>query len=318
MAFKQAIADAVLTPIVFALSPILLFVARHRPAMPMLQRACDRLGMQIRSTHYYEPTYRESDLPADTRQVRHLPGIDMNGEGQLAMLGALDYGAELLAIPMQPGGVAQFGYRNGMCEEGVAELLYSMVRHFRPARIVEIGSGNSTLVTRLAVAANHAVAPYAPSHVCIEPYEMPWLESTGVTVVRKRVEHVDPALFLALQAGDLLFIDSSHVVRPCGDVLFELLEILPSLAPGVIVSIDDIFTPRDYPESWLRSERRLWAEQYMVEAFLSFNRDFEILCAPMWLKDHHPEELHRVCPVLARNPAKNPGALWLRRVMPAG
>jgi len=316
VALKQKAADIVLTTLVVAFSPVLKFAARHRPALPMLQRTCDRLGFQIRATHYYEPTYREADLPPDTSRPRSLPGIDMNESGQLAMLGRLDYGEELLAIPMEKRSNTEFAYHNDMCEEGVAELLYSMVRHWRPQRIVEIGSGNSTLVTRLAVAASNAEAPYAPKHVCIEPYEMPWLESTGVTVVRERVEHVGLDLFRELQAGDLLFIDSSHVIRPWGDVLREILEILPSLAPGVFISIDDIFTPMDYPENWLRSERRLWNEQYMLEAFLSFNRDFEIVCAPMWLKQHHPDELHRVCPVLARSPHRSPGVLWLRRVRP--
>lgn len=313
MSRAKSAADLLLVPVVAALGPLLRRLARHRAALPRVQRLSDRLGIQIRSTHYYEPTYRESDLPADTRGVRNLPGLVLDLEAQLAVLAELDYGEELLKIPMVPPGPGQFGYRNHNCEEGVAELLYSMVRRLRPKRIYEIGSGNSTLVTRLAIAANAAEAPYAPEHVCIEPYEAPWLEQTGATVIRKRVEHLDLALFRQLEAGDILLIDSSHTIRPHGDVLFEILEILPSLAPGVYVSIDDIFTPYDYPEAWLRDQRRLWGEQYLLEAFLSFNDRFEILVALRWLRHERPEAVHRAFPVLARNPAKIPGVLWIRR-----
>jgi len=313
MGMKQNVADHLTSGAIFALSPVLKFVARYRSSMPRVQSMCDSIGAQIRSVHYYEPSYRESDLPLDTKAPRTLSAIDFNEAGQLKLLAQLDYGEELKRIPIEKAGPTRFGYRNDMCEEGVAELLYSMIRHLRPKRIVEIGSGNSTLISRLAIDANAAEAPYAPEHICIEPYEMPWLESVGVKVLRERVEHVDLDLFRTLEAGDILIIDSSHAVRPWGDVLRELLEILPVLAPGVYVSIDDIFTPFDYPDNWLRVERRMWTEQYMVEAFLSYNSDFEVVCAAMWLKLHHPAELLRVCPMLAPNPDKKPGVLWLRR-----
>ncbi|WP_448582393.1 class I SAM-dependent methyltransferase [Thermaurantiacus sp.] len=274
----------------------------------------DRLNFQVRSTHDYEPTYREEDLPSETRGARNLPGIHLDITRQLALLEQLRFGEELLEIPMEPPGPGQFGYRNKTCEEGVAEMLYSMIRHLKPRRIYEIGSGNSTLITRMAIAANAAEAPYSCEHLCIEPYEAPYLEQTGATVIRKRVEHLDLGLFRQLQADDILIIDSSHTIRPRGDVLFEILEILPSLAPGVYVSIDDIFTPYDYPEAWLRAQRRLWAEQYLLEAILSHNDRFEIVMALLWLRDQAPDAVHRAFPVLARNPQKSPGVMWIRRL----
>ena len=92
---------------------------------------------------------------------------------------------------------------------------------------------------------------------CVEPCEQPWLESTGVEVLRKRVEVLDSQFFLCVERNDVLFIDSSHVIRPQGDVVFQYLSILPSLQNGVIVHVHDIFTPRDYPSEWLRKEIRL-------------------------------------------------------------
>ena len=126
---------------------------------------------------------------------------------------------------------------------------HHVIRHFRPARIVEIGSGHSTRMARLAIGTIQCENPdYRCEHMCIEPYEMPWLEQLGVTVVRKKVEDVDDSVFTALRPNDILFIDSSHIIRPEGDVLREFLEILPSLAPGVIVHVHDIFTPRERPD----------------------------------------------------------------------
>ena len=91
-------------------------------------------------------------------------------------------------------------------------------------------------------------AQYDCKHVCIEPYEQPWLEETGVIVRRELIEEVDIAFFSELKENDVLFIDSSHIIRPQGDVLFEYLELLPQLNKGVIVHVHDIFSPKNYPQ----------------------------------------------------------------------
>ena len=98
---------------------------------------------------------------------------------------------------------------------------------------------------------------YQCEHFCIEPYEMAWLETKNVTVKRSKVEDIDISFFQQLEANDVLFIDSSHIICPQGDVLFEYLEILPVLNPGVIIHIHDIFTPKDYPDQWIFKSRLL-------------------------------------------------------------
>jgi predicted O-methyltransferase YrrM len=185
-------------------------------------------------------------------------------------------------------------------------MLYNLIRLNRPSRIIEIGSGQSTLMARHALHSNGQPC----EHTCVEPYEAKWLENTGVNVIRERVENVPLSIFDDLGEGDILFIDSSHVIRPCGDVLREFLEIVPRLKPGVLVHVHDIFTPRDYPERWLRSERRLWNEQYLLEAFLSFNSRVEVLCALNWLKHGHYDALKKACPML--RPDSEPGAFWFK------
>lgn len=311
----KTVADVIVTLAFWLTAPLLKFIARYRISLPRVQRAMDRLGVQLRSTHYYEPTYTNADLPAETQRERSLPGINMNAAAQIALLNQFCFQDELRRIPLEKTRPDRFGFRNSMCSFGDAEILYNMIRLYKPSRIVEIGSGNSTLLARLAIEANERDdTEHRCTHVCIEPYEVPWLEGIGVTVLRQRVEQVSLDLFDTLGTGDMLLIDSSHVIRPFGDVLRELHEIVPRLAPGVLVQVDDVFTPRDYPDHWLRGERRLWNEQYLLESFLAFNNSFEIVCASNWLNHNHPEKFLRACPMMAHDPAQEPGSFWIRRL----
>jgi len=106
---------------------------------------------------------------------------------------------------------------------------------------------------------------------------MPWLKDIGVELIREKVENIELDFFQQLEENDILFIDSSHIIRAQGDVLYEFLEILPSLKIGVFIHIHDIFKPRDYPNHWLLDKHLLWNEQYLLEAFLSNNSDFKII-----------------------------------------
>jgi hypothetical protein len=305
--------DLALTPVAAAAGLVLKALARIDARMPNALRALDASGLRVVRRHYYSPLIGESDLHRPLEADRPLPGLDLNEAGQLALLAEFDFADELKALPERetPG---RYHYHNGSYEWGDGEFLYDMIRRFRPRRIVEVGAGNSTRMAAEAIAANRTRDPaYACRHLCIEPFEQPWLEALGVEVLREKVERVDPAVFAALEAGDILLIDSSHVIRPQGDVLAEYLEILPALAPGVLVQVHDIFTPRDYPRQWLIDERRLWDEQYLLEAFLSFNREFEVIAAVNWLSHHHRDKLERAAPMLLTQPGHEPGAFWIRR-----
>ncbi len=119
-------------------------------------------------------------------------------------------------------------------------------------------------------------------------------------------------MFRSLAAGDILFIDSSHVIRPRGDVVFEYLEILPALDVGVIVHIHDIFLPRDYPAEWIVDEVRFWNEQYLLEAFLTLNSDWKVIGALNFLRHHHYQELKAKCPFLTDD--REPGSFYIERV----
>ncbi|NCY26774.1 MAG: class I SAM-dependent methyltransferase, partial [Alphaproteobacteria bacterium] len=204
--------------------------------LPWSKACLLRVGVFPIRDHYYEPMFNPRHLRHALEDERQLPGIDWNEAGQLRLLEQMNFAEEIKGRWDRPCQPPQFHIHNGGFEAGDAEYWYSVVRHFKPARIIEIGSGNSTLVARLAIARNQAESPaYRCEHICVEPYEMPWLEATGVQVLRHRVEEVEPSLFDSLGESDILFIDSSHVIRPQGDVLTEFLQILPRLAPGVVV-----------------------------------------------------------------------------------
>ena len=172
--------------------------------------------------------------------------------------------------------------------------------------------GSSTLMARRAILRNsEEEAAYDCEQICIEPYEMPWLEKLGIRVIRTKVENVPVAVFSELEAGDILFIDSSHIIRPQGDVLFEFLQILPILQPGVLVHVHDVFSPRDYLKEWIFDQHSQWNEQYLLEAFLTSNPGFRIIGAVNLLKKEHAKELAEKCPTGGQRPGEEPGSFWI-------
>ena len=124
------------------------------------------------------------------------------------------------------------------------------------------------------------------------------------------MEDIDLEFFSQLDSGDILFIDSSHTVRIGGDVNYLFLEVLPRLKPGVIVHVHDIFFPFDYRREWVLDEFRFWTEQYLLQAFLTFNSEFEVLLANNYLSHYHKDAVKTVFPSL---PSWGGGSFWMRR-----
>lgn len=312
----RVLLDVVLAP--FVVSAAVLMKAIRRigvQRLPVCRKILMGVGVFPIRNHYYEPMFDPRALTRPLDEPRLLPGIDWNTEEQLRILDSFDYAAELQGVPQAKTNDLEFHFGNGAFESGDAEYLYNLIRLKKPARIFEVGSGNSTLMAIKAVQRNrHDDANYRCRHLCIEPYEMPWLEKTGVEVLRRRVEDVGLELFSELAENDLLFIDSSHVIRPQGDVLFEYLELLPTLRPGVIVHVHDVFSPRDYLKEWVVDLVKLWNEQYILEAFLTNNGDWKIIGALNYLHHLHLERLRKQCPYLT--PDREPGSFYLQRVGP--
>src|SRR5580693_4797771 len=293
---KNMIRDCVALALFLPALPFLRFAAPRRATLPAVRGLLDRAGVTIVANHYHEPTYGPEHIFRDPDVPRALAGIDWNLDAQMQLLAQFDFGAALHSLQGRHSRGRTFSYSNGYCGPGDAEALYCMIRHFKPRTIVEVGCGQSTVV----------------AHFAIEDLKA---EDRGVEVKRELIEKSDLALFRSLSAGDIVFIDSSHALRPMGDVEFEFLHILPNLPKGVIVQVHDIFSPRDYPAQWLNVERRFWNEQYLLEAFLSFNDEFEIIGSLNHLMHLDLPQFRRAFPILAERGA-DPfvGSFWFRRV----
>lgn len=307
------IIDIVGIPFVFIAGHLLLALRKMGVArFPLLRRTLSRVGIFPISDHYYEPLFNTQTLKNLLSTARSLPGIDWVDAEQVALLEKLNFADELKGLPQSRTSDTEFYINNKSFGAGDAEYWYSLIRAVKPKRIIEIGSGNSTLMAFRALKKNRENdADYRCEHICIEPYEQPWLEKTGAKIIRERVEDIPLSFFAQLENSDILFIDSSHIIRPQGDVLHEYLQILPTLNPGVIVHVHDIFSPHDYPKAWLVDQVRFWNEQYLLEAFLTQNDHWGILGGLNYLRHRHFNELKAVCPYLTED--REPGSFYIRR-----
>jgi predicted O-methyltransferase YrrM len=253
--------------------------------------------------HYYSPMTSDADL-ARALTWTGAPGVDMAEAAQLQLA------AKLGPDMAQPLAGPRYQALNSMYGPGDGAVYRAMLRHIRPDRIVEVGSGYSTAIA-LDVADEPDGLP-GLQITCIEPHPERLLaqlrpaDRDRVSILRQPVQDVETSAFKQLESGDILFIDSTHVVKAGSDVAWLFLHVLPILKPGVIVHVHDLFWPFEYPQEWLR-ERRDWTEAYLVHAFLSGNSEWEILLFSSWLWQCHPEL------VPSHLEAEGPGALWLRR-----
>lgn len=307
----RRIVDFILSPLTLLSAIIFRYIRVNIKGFPVSKKIFLSVGVFPILDHYYEPLFNPKHLRFSLRKERILLGIDFNDKEQLEILGRFDYNDELLKFPMnKTTKMHEYYYNVGTFCSGDAEYLYNMIRLFKPKKLIEIGSGNSTLMARNAINKNICEAgSNRCAHICIEPYEQNWLEEIGVKIIRSKVEDVGIDIFKTLNKNDILFIDSSHIIRPQGDVLFEYLEILPSLNKGVIVHIHDIFSPRDYLDEWFG--KYFWNEQYLLEAFLTNNKDFRIIGATNYLSHKYKETFSSKCPIFKIQSDREPGSFYI-------
>lgn len=266
--------------------------------------------------HFYSPIPPLDEAVERARRVfadppATLPGIDLRLEAQLALAEELAPLQADFDPPDQPVPGRRYHTDNPSYGPADARVLQALLRHLRPDRVIEIGSGHSTALM-LDVADEHLDGLEL---TCIEPFDAVLRsvlrpEDAGrVEIVAAPVQEVDLDRFDRLAAGDLLFIDSTHVVRAGSDVAREVFEILPRLRPGVVVHFHDLFYPFDYPAPWV-AEGRAWSEAYLLRAFLEHNDRFEILLFPHYLRTVAPDRLRALWP----HAPTGGGSLWLRRV----
>lgn len=277
--------------------------------MPVTRNFFLKLGFFPIVDHYYDPLF---DF-RKARAVSYKDHLNFNETFQLDFLRSLRFWKELKEIPIQIKSNEEFYHENGSFGGGDAELYYSIIRKNKPQTIIEIGSGYSTLMALKAIEKNTSEQPYSCELICVEPYEMSYLESKPIKLIRKKVEDLPLDLFSMFKANDILFIDSSHIIRPGGDVTHVILSVLPILPSGVWIHFHDIFIPQDYPPTWLESDFRMWNEQYLLMAFLLGNSGFEIVSALNFLRLGYLDEVIMALPIVAEKPEARPGSFWIKK-----
>jgi hypothetical protein len=285
----------------------------------------ERHGFHVTPVHFYQPIPNTQKLPETVwDRPSELVGIDMNESMQLDLLRKHfpRFRNEYDQFPTEPTGKSPHFHFNNSLFDGIDALVaYCIVRHFQPHLIIEVGSGFSSLLLGEAAKKNDTSAL-----ICIEPFPQEFLKQgfrSSCRLIEKKVEDIDLEFFSELHSGDVLFIDSSHTVKIGGDVNYLFLEVLPRLEPGVIVHIHDIFLPFEYRRDWVLDEFRFWTEQYLLQAFLTFNSEFEVLMANSYLAHGYLEDLKAAFPSLEKLKATVPnsvrfrgGSFWMRRKPP--
>lgn len=279
-----------------------------------------RRGVHVVPNHFYQPIPDTRTLPEELwSRPSEMPGVEMNEAGQLELLElfAARYKSEYDALPRERTAVPhQYFVNNSAFETVDGEVLYCMVRHLRPRRVFEVGSGNTTYLSAQAALRNEAEGAPACELVAFEPYPNDTLRAgfPGLSrLVATGAQEIPLETFAELGEGDILFIDSSHVLKIGSDVQYLYLEVLPRLRPGVHVHVHDIFLPAEYPRGWVMEERRFWNEQYLLQAFLAFNSAFEVRWAASYMHLRRPDRLEAAFASYDRRGGA-PGSFWMRRV----
>lgn len=300
------------------------------PPPPLLDDAAlaalaNERGFDLVRRHYYSPVPQREDLiqPGFWDQQSSLRGIDLREADALAFLTTTlppflaEFRDRFSVEPVE--GETEFCVVNGVYMAVDSHVYYGMLRSLKPRRLIEVGSGQSTRVAVEAVARNTAEGR-ATDILAIEPYPSDVIRALAadsrLRLLETRVQDVPLAEFESLEAGDVLFIDSTHVLREGGDVQYEYLEILPSLQPGVHVHIHDISLPRRYPRVY-HEQGTYWNEQYLLQAFLCGNTDFEVTWPGNFMLVRHPELMQETFPEIDAMrkvfPLAEASAFWMRR-----
>jgi predicted O-methyltransferase YrrM len=280
-------------------------------------RAAGKQDLWAPPGHFYSPIPSIDEVLRCQDRIfapppRTLPGIDLREPEQVALLGTFSrYHDEMPWAPQGQSGLL-YRYENTAFSYADAVFLHCMLRHIAPRRVLEAGSGWSTCLMldsnrrffndRIQLTAIDPAPATLPQVLQPEDHGRGRLVTCGL-------QDAPLELFEELQAGDLLFVDSTHVCRIDSDVNRLLFEILPRLADGVWIHFHDIFYPFEYPRAWVL-ENRAWNEAYALRAFLQYNQHFEIVLFGSFLQRFHGDVLAAVVPTALRSDS---GSLWLRK-----
>lgn len=279
----------------------------------LARAAAERLGLQVVLKTYYSPIPDLAQLPAGVWEARDpLRGIPFDLDAQMGFV-ERDLSPHIAELAWGRDVAPEHSYdpHNDSYPLPDARVLYAMMRHLRPKRIVELGSGQTTRVMAQACRDNARdgtttrLRAFDPFPTAIDD-GLPGLAE----LARTKAQDVPDEVFTELQSGDVLFVDTTHTVKISSDVNHIVLRVLPLLQKGVIVHVHDIFLPYEYPRFFFADFALYWAEQYLLQAFLAFNSSFEVLCAVHALGR---EQSPRMAAAGALVPGEIGSSFWIRR-----
>lgn len=267
----------------------------------LIFEAAQRLGVDILPHHFYSQIPDVAELKNETywrapSSMFGISGVDIESQlafAQRCVPQALTTQLEALNIHQQA--VAENGEDSGYGPIE-ADFLYGFIQNHQPAKIVQIGCGVTTAVVLRAA----EDVGYQPEVICIEPFPMPFLEKADadgrIRLVKEKAQKTDLDLLIDLNPGDLLFVDSTHTVKPGSEVNRIILEVLPRLASGVFVHFHDIYFPYDYKRDVLAGDLFFWAENTLLHAFLINNPRYSIRACLSMIHYAGPEKLQQLIP----------------------
>lgn len=265
--------------------------------------------------HFYSPYPDLNDIESRKdvifdRSKKLINGIDIREPNQLKLLKKIAKYYPDLPYGIKPSKQLRYYLDHHAYAHTDAIVLFCMLRHLKPKRIIEVGSGYSSAL----MLDYKQLFDKQLNLTFVEPY--PKLLKSLIkprdkyTLIDKPLHQTEAAVFDQLESGDFLFIDSTHVAKPGSDVNEIYFKILPALKKGVIIHIHDIFYPFEYPHDWYK-ETRAWNEDYIVRAFLYNNPDYQIEFFNHFLNLHHKDKLHHLMPATTKNDG---GSLWIKKV----
>lgn len=292
---------------------------KHRMTNVLVERAkniLEQAGYDIMRRSFYSPIPEIPGADAPIwREPDELAGIHFDVREQMlwADTHCSEYMTEYTTLKNRDSVTWNDFNHNGYYESGDADLLYAMVRHCKPARIVEVGAGFSSWVTALACEQNEREG-FSVTYLSVDPESrtsMPDSLRAPDRQFSSPVQDMDLEVFQDLQANDILFIDSSHSVKLGSDVNHLILKVMPHLRSGVLVHFHDIFFPWHYPRHWFLRGTFL-AEQYLLQGYLSGNRAYEVVLGLHAMSRQCDQDFLRLVPEFEPSD-HGPSACWLRR-----
>lgn len=270
--------------------------------------------------HYYSPVVNVHELQRTRAKVRApqqaIHGTRLNPAAQFEVFKRLSAKFGAIQFPIKSDDNFRYYFENDFYTYGDALILSAVVQTFRPHRIVEVGSGYSSAVI-LDTLDKIDAAERSTKCVFVEPYpdrlkSLLWPNDRDrVTIIEKPVQETDISLFADLEAGDIVFFDTTHVLKTNSDVHYELFSILPALRSGVIIHFHDVFDGFEYPDAWILNDNRSWNELYALRAFLMYNNAFDVLLLNDLIGRRFATEARAISPLFMMNPG---GGLYLRKL----